>query len=208
MLRMAMNIIKIPIILVALLLGGVPDVTAQVQSSPLSGIRKSVTERMPGWKLTMWRLMGHDNVVDDDVIFYDWTSGDEKVRSVLELLPSTEEAAGLFKKRPGGWGEERSGVRVLEESFTGIGDESRLIEFEGSGRRAVVFRKGRVIVRVTASSQGVAELFAVHIADAIPAALQVIQPEPAAATFSPFFLQCKLNASRAGGVNSAIRRFC
>ena len=170
MLRIAMNIIKIPIILVTLLLGGVQGVTARVQSSPLSGIGKSVTERMPGWKLEKWRSMNNDNVVNDEVVFYDWTSGEEKVRSVLELLPSTEEAAELFKTRPGGWGEEKSGVRVLEESLTGIGDESHLIEYEGSGRRGVVFRKGRVIVRVTASSQEVAELFAIYIADAIPAA--------------------------------------
>ena len=170
MLRIVMNIIKIPIILVALLLGGVPNVTAHFQSSLLSGIGKSVTERMPGWKLQMGRLMGHDNVVDDKIAFYDWTSGEEKVRSVLELLPSTEEAAELFKSRPGGWAEEKSGVRVLEESLTGIGDESHLIEYEGSGRRAVVFRKGRVIVRVAASSQEIAALFAIYIADAIPAA--------------------------------------
>jgi hypothetical protein len=89
---------------------------------------------------------------------------------VVELLPSTEEAAELFKKRPGGWAEEKSGVRVLEESFMGIGDESHLIEYEGSGRRAIVFRKGRVIVRVTASSQEIAELFAIYIANAISAA--------------------------------------
>ncbi len=165
-----MNIIKIPIILVALMLGGVPEVSAQVQSSPLSGIAKSVTERMPGWKLKMWRLMNNDNGVNDDLLFYDWDSGQEKVRSALELLPSPEEAAELFKNRPGGWALEKSGVRVLEESFMGIGDESHLIEYEGSGRRGIVFRKGRVIVRVTASSQSIAELFATYIADAIPAA--------------------------------------
>jgi hypothetical protein len=169
MLRMAMNIIKIPIILLALLLGGVPNLTAHVQSSPLSGIGKSVTERMPGWKLKMWRLMNNDGV-DDKVVGYDWDSGEEKVRTVLELLPSTEEAAELFKTRPGGWASEKSGGRVLEESLTGIGDESHLIEYEGSGRRAMVFRKGRVIVRVTASSQEAAALFAIYIADAIPAA--------------------------------------
>jgi hypothetical protein len=168
MLRIAMNIIKIPIVLVALLLGGVPDVTAHAQSSPLSGIGKSVTERMPGWKLKMWRLMG--NVNNDDVVFYDWDSGEEKVRAALELLPSPEEAAELFKVRPGGWAEEKSSVRVLEESLTGVGDESRLIEYENSGRRGLVFRKGRVIVRVAASSQEIAALFAIHIADAIPAA--------------------------------------
>ena len=165
-----MNIIKIPIILVALLLGGVPNVTAQVQSSPLSGIGKSVTERMPGWKLTMWRSMNNDKVVNDKVVFYDWDSGEEKVRSAIELLPSPEEAAELFKNRPGGWALEKSGVRVLEESFMGIGDESHLIEYEGRSRSGIVFRKGRVIVRVTAPSQGVAELFATYIADAIPAA--------------------------------------
>ena len=164
-----MNIIKIPIILVALLLGGVPNVTAQVQSSPLSGIGKSVTERMPGWKLQRSRLMNNDNVVDD-ILFYDWTSGEEKVRTVLELLPSPEEAAELFKTRPGGWAAEKSGGRILEGNLTGIVDESHLIEYEGSGRRGVVFRKGRVIVRVTASSQEAAELFAIYIADAIPAA--------------------------------------
>ena len=165
-----MNIIKIPIILVALLLGGVQGVTAQVQSSPLSGIGKSVTERMPGWKLTMWRWMNNNDGVNDKVIFYDWDSGEEKVRSAIELLPSPEEAAELFKNRPGGWELEKSGVRVLEDSFMGIGDESHLIEYEGSGRRGIVFRKGRVIVRVTASSQGAAELFATYIADAISAA--------------------------------------
>ena len=165
-----MNIIKIPIILVALLLGGVPNVPAQVHSSPLSGIGKSVTERMPGWKLTMWRSMSNNNVVNDKVVFYDWDSGEEKVRAAVELLPSTEEAAELFKSRPGGWALEKSGVRVLEESFMGVGDESHLIEYEGSGRRGIVFRKGRVIVRVTAPSQGVAELFATYIADAIPTA--------------------------------------
>ncbi len=165
-----MNIIKIPIILVSLLLGGVPNITAHAQSSPLSGIGKSVTERMPGWKLQKSLLMNNNNVVNDKIVFYDWTSGEEKVRSVLELLPSPEEAAELFKSRPGGWAEEKTRVRVLEESLTGIGDESHLIEFEGSGRRAVVFRKGRVIVRVIASSREIAELFAIHIADAIPAA--------------------------------------
>ena len=170
MLRIAMNIIKIPIILVALLLGGVQGVTAHVQSSPLSGIGKSVTERMPGWKLEKWRSMNNDNVVDDKVVFYDWDSGEEKVRAAVELLPSTEEAAELFKSRPGGWALEKSGVRVLEDSYMGIGDESHLIEYEGSGRRGIVFRKGRVIVRVTASYQWTAELFATYIADAIPAA--------------------------------------
>lgn len=165
-----MNIIKIPIILVALLLGGMPKVTAHFQSSPLSGIGKSVTERMPGWKLKQGRLMNNDNVPDDKVAFYDWASGEDKVRSVVELLPSPEEAAELFKNRPGGWAEEKSRVRVLEESLTGIGDECRLIEFEASGRRAMVFRKGRVIVRVTASSKEIAELFAIYIADAIPTA--------------------------------------
>ena len=164
-----MNIIKIPIILVALLLGGLPHVTAHVQSSPLSGIGKSVTERMPGWKLTMWRWMNNDGV-NDKVVFYDWDSGEEKVRAAVELLPSTEEAAELFKSRPGGWALEKSGVRVLEESFMGIGDESHLIEYERGGRRGIVLRKGRVIVRVTASSQEIAELFATYIADAIPAA--------------------------------------
>jgi hypothetical protein len=170
MLRMTMNIIKIPIILLALLLGGVPNLTAHAQSSPLSGIGKSVTERMPGWKLKMWKLMGRDDVVDDKVAGYDWDSGEEKVRAVLELLPSPEEAAELFKKRPGGWAAEKSDGRILEESLTGIGDEGHLIEYEGSGRRGVVFRKGRVIVRVIASSQEIAELFAIYIADAIPAA--------------------------------------
>jgi hypothetical protein len=170
MLRMAMNIIKIPIILLALLLGGVRGVTAHVQSSPLSGIGKSVTERMPGWKLKKWQSMNNDNVVNDKIVFYDWASSEETVRAVVELLPSPEEAAELFKIRPGGWASEKSGVRVLEESLTGIGDESHLIEYEGSGRRAMVFRKGRVIVRVAASSQEAAKLFAIYIADAIPAA--------------------------------------
>ena len=170
MLRIAMNIITIPIVLVALLLGGVPNVTAHFQSSPLSGIGKSVTERMPGWKLTKSRLMDDHNGVNDEVLFYDWDSGEEKVRSVAELLPSPEEAAELFKTRPGGWASEKSGVRILEESLTGIGDESRLIEYERSGRRGVVFRKGRIIVCVAASTQEVAELFAIYIADAIPAA--------------------------------------
>ena len=170
MLRRAMNIIKIPIILVALLLGGVPNVTAHVQTSPLSGIEKSVTERMPGWKLTKWRWVNNDDVVNDKVVFYDWDSGEGKVRAAIELLPSPEEAAELFKTRPGGWASERSRLRVLEQGLTGSGDESHLIEYGGSGRRGVVFRKGRVIVRVTASSQEVAELFAIHIADAIPAA--------------------------------------
>jgi hypothetical protein len=169
MLRMAMNIIKISIILVALLLGGVQGVTARVQSSPLSGIGKSVSERMPGWKLKMWKLMGRDDVVDDDIVGYDWDSGEEKVRSVAELLPSTKEAAKLFKKRPGGWASEKSGGRILEERLTGVGDENHIIEYEDSGRRSVVFRKGRVIVRVTASSQEIAKLFAIYIADAIPA---------------------------------------
>ena len=165
-----MNIIKISIILVALLLGSVPNLTAHAQSSPLSGIGKSVTERMPGWKLKMGRLMGNDNGVNDTVLFYDWDSGEEKVHSVVELLPSPEEAAERFKTRPGGWWTGKSGVRVLEESLTGIGDESHLIEYKGSGKRVVVFRKGRVIVCVGASSQETAELFAIHIADAIPAA--------------------------------------
>lgn len=165
-----MKIIKITIILVALLLGGGRGVTAQAQSAPLSGIGKSVTERMPGWKLTKWRSMSNNGVVNDKIVFYDWDSGGEKVRAAVELLPSPKEAAELFKSRPGGWGEERSSVCVLEESLTGIGDESHLIEFEASGRRGLVFRKGQVIVRVTASSQKVAELFAIYIADAIPAA--------------------------------------
>ena len=163
-----MNIIKIPTILVALLLCGVPNVTAQVHSSPLSGIGKSVTGRMPGWKLTMWRSINNDDVINDKVVFYDWDSDEEKVRSAVELLPSPEEAAQLFKTRPGGWSLGKSGVRVLEESFMGIGDESHLIEYEGSGRRGIVFRKGRVIVRVTAPSQGVAELFATYIAETLP----------------------------------------
>jgi len=165
-----MNIIKIPTILVALLLGGVPNLTAQAQPAPLSGIGRSVTERMPGWELTKWRSMSNDGVVNDKSVFYDWDSGGEKVRAAVELLPSPEEAAELFKNRPGGWALEKSGVRVLEESFMGIGDESHLIEYEGSDRRGIVFRKGRVIVRVTAPSQGAAEMFAIYIADAIPAA--------------------------------------
>ena len=118
----------------------------------------------------MWRSINNDDVVNDKVVFYDWDSDEGKVRAAVELLPSTEEAAELFKSRPGGWALEKSGVRVLEGSFMGIGDESHLIEYEGSGRRGIVFRKGRVIVRVTAPSQGVAELFATYIADAIPAA--------------------------------------
>lgn len=163
-----MNVIKILIILLALPVGGVPNVTAHAQSSPFSAIGKSVAERMPGWKLQRWRWLERDNLVVDNLDFYDWTLGEEKVRAELELLPSPEEAAELFKTRPHGRGSTKSGVFVLEEGFTGIGDESYLIKYEG--RRRMVFRKGRIIVHVTASSQELAGLFGVCIAEAIPAA--------------------------------------
>ena len=158
-----MNSLMALIIMSALLLsGGTP---ASAQSSPLPNIERSVAGREQGWKLKRWRIARNNKIA----LFY-WASGKSEVHATVELLRSSEEAAQLFKERPGVWAAEELGVRVLNQGAPSVGDESSLIEYEDTGARGVVFRKHRVIVRVGAPSLDVAERFAAYIADAIPAA--------------------------------------
>jgi hypothetical protein len=160
----AMNSLKALTIALALLLlsGGTP---ARAQSSPLSAIEKSVAGREQGWRLKRWRITR-----DNKIALYCWASGKSEAHAVVELLQTPEEAARLFKERLGGWAAEEVGVRMLNRGVPGLGDESSLIEYKDTGRRGVVFRKHRMIVRVIASPPEVAERFATYIADAIPAA--------------------------------------
>jgi hypothetical protein len=165
MLKTTMNVLNILIILSALLSGSAADLTARAQSSPLSRIEKSVAGREPGWKLKRWRITRNNKVA-----LYEWVSSKRYVSAVVEMLESPEEAAKPFKERPGGWAAEDAGVRVLDLSAHAVGEESNLIESEYDKDRGIVFRKRRVIVRVSASSLELAERFAAYIADTIPAA--------------------------------------
>jgi hypothetical protein len=158
-------VFKILIILLALLLGGASDFVARAQSSPLPRIEKFVAGRERGWKLERWRLTRRNKVA-----LYEWVSGKKYATAVVELFESSGAAVKVFKDRPGGWGAEELGVRVLDQSAPAVGDESNLVENEYPRTRGVVFRKGRVIVRVSASSLEVAERFAAYVADEIPAA--------------------------------------
>jgi hypothetical protein len=160
-----MNVLNILIISSVLLSSNAAELTARAQSSPLSQIEKSVAGREPGWKLKRWRVMRSNKVA-----LYEWVSGKRYVTAVVELLESPEEAAKLFKDRPGGWAAEDVGVRVLGKSASGVGDETNLIESEYNKARGIAFRKHRVIVRVSASSLELAVRFAAYISDTIPAA--------------------------------------
>src|SRR3954466_10241977 len=104
-----MNVLNYPIILLALLLSGAPNLPARAQSSLLSRIERSVAGRELGWKLRRCRVTRNNKVA-----LYDWVSGKKIVHAVVELLSSSEEAAKLCKDRPGGWAAEEVGVRMLD----------------------------------------------------------------------------------------------
>jgi hypothetical protein len=158
-----MKILRIIIISLTLLPSLALNLPVFAQQSILTRIENA--GRGTKWRLTKWHLSRSNKLA-----WYSWVSGNSHVFALVFLLESSEENAKEFNLYTP-VGSDEADMKVLGSSAVNLGDENFLFENRyGNKNQGVVFRKGRVLVQVEASSLKEAEQLALYIADAIPAA--------------------------------------
>lgn len=153
---------KIFIVLAVLLCCSIASF-AQDNNSVCAQIESIVTAKVPSWKLERKSRSCHK------MSFFKWTSGKSVVYAFIIPENSPVEAAETFQYFASD--EEFYGrkVEILETGLRNLGDENRVWK-SVTGSTGVDFRKGKVVVRVSASAIELAKQFAMYIADGMPAA--------------------------------------
>lgn len=101
----------------------------------------------------------------ENYVMQGWKSEGDFVSVTTRELASAEEAAELLKKSL----DAPVSVPLQTTNLTRLGDEAfmRVNSDYGKGHTSLLFRKGNVLVSLTASSPGLAKRFAKHMADEI-----------------------------------------
>jgi hypothetical protein len=100
---------------------------------------------------------------EEDYVLLGWKSGAEFVSATTYELASAEEAAAFLKSSV----EAPVSVPVRTVKLTHLGEEAYIRAdgpYSKEGYTTLLFRKGNVVVVMSASAQGVARRFAKHMA--------------------------------------------
>jgi hypothetical protein len=138
--------------------------TLQDNTALFSRIENAIQQKAPNWKLEKMRI-----TKDERYAHYKWKSGNSWVTIIMLAHTSSEEIAKNFDALAIDLGVAGLTMRKLGSSLQNLGDENYLWEgYYDKKQTGVYFRKGRVIVNVSASSLEKAKQFAIHVADEIP----------------------------------------
>lgn len=101
----------------------------------------------------------------ENYVMQGWKADEDFVSATTRELASAEEAAEQLKKSL----DAPVSVPLQTTNLTRLGDEAfiRVNSDYGKGHTSLLFRKGNVLVSLTASSPGIAKRFAKHMADEI-----------------------------------------
>lgn len=135
--------------------------SAQNVSAVCSQIESAVTSQSPDWKLERKSRSCHR------LAYFSWRLGKSYVYVFIWPEKTMAEAADTFKYLA--LEDEFYGhpIEVLGSGWRKAGEENRIWKTT-FGSPGVDLRKGRVVVRVSASNMSLARQFAVYVADAIP----------------------------------------
>lgn len=160
-----MKELKIVFLALMVVLCALTKVSAQNNSSLFNQIENAIKEKAPKWKLTQRRISKSNKYA-----YYAWRLGKSSAAIFISAHPSLEESTKAFKELPSFFEGDGLKMTVLEMGLQNIGDEYYLWEDYYDKRfTGVDFRKGKVVVHVSASSIETAKRFALQIADEIPA---------------------------------------
>lgn len=101
---------------------------------------------------------------EENYVTHGWQSGAEFVSTTTYELASAEEAAAFLKQNL----DAPLSVPVRTVTLTHLGDEAYIRvdrPYSKKGQTKLLFRKGNVVVVMSASAQGLAKRFAKHMAD-------------------------------------------
>ena len=134
------------------------SVVAQDNSVLFKQIIDAVKEKAPNWILKR-KIISSDNTM----AAYLWEAGNSSVAVLVVAYPSSKDMSGRLEGLASLYE-----VKVLPTKVKGLGDDN--ISWEGTSDkdRGIIFRKGRVVVSVGASSIETAQGFARYIADMLP----------------------------------------
>jgi hypothetical protein len=134
---------------------------AQNAGAVCSQIESAVTSQAPVWKLERKSRSCHR------LAYFSWRSGKSFVYVFIWPEKTVADAADTFKYLA--LEDEFYGqpVGVLGSGWRKAGEENRVWK-TATGSSGVDLKKGRVVVRVSASNMSLARRFATYVADAIP----------------------------------------
>ncbi len=134
---------------------------AQVNDPVCVQIENVVAAKVPTWKLERKSRSCHK------MSYFKWTSGKSVVYVFIFPENSSMEATETFEYFAAD--EEFYGrmVEIIEIGLRNLGNENRVWK-SVTGSTGVDLRKGKVVIRISASTTGLAKQFATYIADAIP----------------------------------------
>lgn len=139
-------------------------VVAQDNTALFSRIENAIRQKAPNWKLEKMQISKNGKYV-----YYRWKSGRSSVTVLMLAHTSSEEVAKNFNAIVDDLEIHGLKMRMLRSSLQKLGDENYLWEgYYDKKVTGVYFRKGKVIVNVSASSIEMAKQFALHVADEIP----------------------------------------
>ena len=102
--------------------------------------------------------------------YFQWTSGKSQIYVFVYPKQTTTDASDIFRLLEADDEMTAEKISVLETGLRELGDENRLWMTPNVGGRGVDFRKGNVVIRVSARSLETALQFASFIAGGLPAA--------------------------------------
>ena len=139
-------------------------VIAQDNSSLFARVERTLKDKESGWKLVNKRISKNNKYVS-----YGWRSDKSFVSILISVHASADETTRTYKGLP--FDFEVVGLKMKAlATVPNLGDENYLWKDSNHKRIfGIDFRKGNVVVHVSAPSIEIAKQFALHIADAIPA---------------------------------------
>jgi hypothetical protein len=138
---------------------------AQDNSAFFIKIEEAVKEKEPEWKLVHKLVSTSKKYVSSQ-----WKSGKSSVSALTSVHASAEETIRIYRGLPFDFEVVGLNMTVLEARVPNLGDEHYVWKDSDNEQiYGVNFRKGNVVVHVSAPSIEIAKRFALHIAAEIPA---------------------------------------
>jgi hypothetical protein len=159
-----MNKLKALLITLTLILCCSISALAQDKETVCAQIENSVRTKAP-----LWKLERRSRPCKSSMVYFEWVSGKSEIYAFIYTELSSKEAIGTFEFLEI---EDEIFLEKIQVFGTGLrefGEDNRLFIVPKVKRAGVDFRKGKTIVRISASTLELAIQFAAHIAEAIPA---------------------------------------
>lgn len=142
-------------------------IIAQDRNSLREQLVAAIKKSEKKWKLDKDTVLDGSTTVGFDVVYLGWAFGTSRADALIYINPTSEDAVKLYPTAFRGCPDCLVKKKILEIKIPDLGDENYVWEDRDMHRAGIVFRKGRILVGIEASSIETATKLAFYVVNEI-----------------------------------------